>query len=98
MDIFRTRVGDDQLQGREDDNLLICAKLERILSPEAGDHITFSLFLLSSKFFFLRFTGISARLRKLFPMIFLEQMPHVTGGIEQKISMCTLGLRQLLYF
>lgn len=52
MDIFRTRVGDDQLQGREDDNLLICAKLERILSPEAGDHITFSLFLLSSKFFF----------------------------------------------
>lgn len=42
--------GEDQLQGR-DDNLLICAKLERIWSPEAGD-ITFSLFLLSSIFFF----------------------------------------------
>lgn len=52
MGIFRTRVGDDQLQCREDDNLLICAKLERILSPEAGDHITFSLFLPSSKIFF----------------------------------------------
>ena len=30
---------EDQLQGREDDTLLICAKLERIWSPEAGDHI-----------------------------------------------------------
>lgn len=45
---------EDQLQGRKDDNLL-CAKLERIWSPEAGDHITFSLYLLSSKFFFFFF-------------------------------------------
>lgn len=75
--------GEDQLQGR-DDNLLICVKLGRIWSPEAGDHITFSLFLLSSNFL-LPFTGISARLRKLFLMILLEQTPHVTGGMNRKL-------------
>lgn len=41
----------DLLQSRKDNNLLLYVKLERILSLKLGDHITFSLYILSSKIF-----------------------------------------------
>lgn len=40
-------MGGRLLQGREDENLFFCTKLERILSLNAGDHIIPSLYILS---------------------------------------------------
>lgn len=57
--------------------ILFCAKLERILSLEAGDHITFSLYILSLKELFFNFRSIHTRLRRCFVMVLLEQMAYV---------------------